>query len=221
MTSWPASWRRLRVLAAALLFAVSAPAAEPAPSSLKLLLAAYAKMPGLEAAFTEEKHLALLAKPLRNRGRLFFARPGYLLRRVEAPLPASVVVTPTEVRLSDSEGSKTIDLRARKDVRPFVQSLLWLLAGDYESIVEAYDARYERSADAGTWRLVLKPKGEPLSRLVAAMNIQGEGLSVTEIEVLETGGDKTVTRITSANPKRHFDAKERAQLFGERAASKH
>jgi outer membrane lipoprotein-sorting protein len=206
-------------LAALLFVAIRAAAEQPAPPNLRALLAAYAEMPGLEAEFTEEKHLALLAKPLENRGRIYFARPGYLLRRVEAPLPASVVVTPTEVRLSDGEGSKTIDLRARKDVRPFVQSLLWLLTGDYKSITHSYEARYQRARGDGTWRLSLKPKGEPLSRLVAAMNIRGQGLSVAEIEVLETSGDKTITRITSANPARRFDAEERVKLFGERAAA--
>ena len=64
----------------------SVPAQERArPADAKTLLAVFARMPGLEATYTEEKKLALLALPLKSRGRIFFLPPGYLFRAVEAP----------------------------------------------------------------------------------------------------------------------------------------
>src|SRR5664279_2835561 len=81
------------------------------PASFDVLLGAFAHMPGLEARFVEDKHLALLAEPLQSSGVLFFARPGMLLRRVEAPRKSEVVITPTELRMKDADGEQSIDLR--------------------------------------------------------------------------------------------------------------
>jgi hypothetical protein len=42
---------------------------------------------------------------------------------------------------------------------------------------------------------------------------------VEQIEVQETSGDKTLTRILSANPQRTFSAVERTKLFGQSATA--
>jgi outer membrane lipoprotein-sorting protein len=190
------------------------PAAPAQPASFEVLLDAFSRMPGLEAGFVEEKHLALLAEPLESRGRLFFARPGLLVRRVEAPRRSEVVITQTELRMSDADGEQSIDLRSRPDVRPFVESLTWLLAGNRKALAEVYAAAFEPAREAKPWRITLTPKAGPIARLIQYIRIVGSGLAVSQIEVRETSGDETVTRIVDANPARHFSADELKQLFG-------
>src|SRR6185312_8153260 len=68
-------------------------AAEPV-ARLSQLMAAFSRMPGLEARFVEEKRIGMLARPLTSSGRLYFARPGLLLRRVEQPQQSEVIITP-------------------------------------------------------------------------------------------------------------------------------
>lgn len=181
------------------------------------LLSAFSKMPGLEASFTEEKHIALLAKPLTSRGRLFFAHPGLLLRRIEAPEPSEVMISKDSLRMRDKAGEQTLDLRARKDIRPFVESLTWILAGDRAALEKVYTIGFLPESASASWQLTLKPKVPPLSQLVAALTIRGHGMYVEQIEVRETGGDKTITRIVSADPKRTYSPSERKKLFGEGA----
>jgi outer membrane lipoprotein-sorting protein len=178
------------------------------------LLSAFAKMPGLEATFTEEKHIALLAKPLTSRGRLFFTHPGLLLRRIEAPELSEVVISQDSLRVRDKAGEQTLDLRARKDIRPFVESLTWILAGDRAALEKVYTISFQAENAGAPWQLSLKPKVAPLSHLIAQLVIRGHGMFVEQIEVQETSGDKTITQILSANPKRTFTAAERAKLFG-------
>lgn len=198
-----------------------APDAEVAQSvDMATLLSAFAKMPGLEASFSEEKHIALLAKPLTSRGKLFFAHPGLLLRRVEAPELSEVVISKDSLRVRDKAGEQTLDLRARADIRPFVESLTWILAGDRAALEKIYAMSFQAESAGAPWQLTLKPKVAPLSHLIAALVIRGHGMYVETIEVLETGGDKTITRILSANPKRTFSPAERKKLFGEGAAPK-
>jgi outer membrane lipoprotein-sorting protein len=191
--------------------------ATPAPAKAvdaASLLSAFSKMPGLEASFREEKHIALLAKPLESKGRLFFTHPGLLLRRVETPRPSEVIISADSVRLRDASGEQALDLRTRKDLRPFVESLTWILAGNKKALESVYGVSFQPETASAPWQLTLKPKVEPLSRLIAHIRISGRGYAVALIDVAETNGDKTLTHILEANPKRSFDAAERAKLFG-------
>jgi hypothetical protein len=199
--------------------AAHAQPAEPAPEvveeiDLDSLLEAFASMPGLEAQFVEEKQLAMLARPLTSSGTLYFTQPGLLHRRVDDPRPSTVVITPDTLTFSDDSGTEIIDLRSRDEVRLFVESLVWVLAGDRAALDEVYEIDFA-NAPAG-WTLSLTPRSSPLSDIVSSLTIRGEGLAVAEIRVDETAGDLTVTRITSADPARAFDDAEHAELFGDR-----
>jgi outer membrane lipoprotein-sorting protein len=198
------------------LMAAALATAQPAtPESFDALLAAFARMPGLEARFVEEKRLGLLAKPLESRGKLYFAKPSYLLRKVEAPTPSEVRITADSLRVKNADGEQTLDLRSRPDVRPFVESLTWLLSGNRKALASVYGIAFEPGpGHEGTWRVTLTPKGEPISKLIQHIRIAGRGLAVSQIEVRETSGDETVTRIVEANPNRRFDAAELRRLFG-------
>jgi hypothetical protein len=188
------------------------------PVDLDRLLGAFAKMPGLEARFVEEKRIALLAQPLESKGRLYFTKPGHLVRKVESPLASEVVITPEELRVKDQGGEQAIDLRARSDLRPFVESLVWILAGNRQALAQVYELSFEPAQGEKPWQLTLTPKGEPLSRLIQHIRIRGQGLAVAEVQVRETSGDETVTRILEANPARTFSDDERRRLFGSSGA---
>lgn len=190
-------------------------AAQPSTGSVKLdtLLSAFANMEGLEARFVEEKHLQLLKAPLRSQGRLYFAPPGYLLRMVETPQPSRVLITPTTLTVDDGATREVIDLRARRDVRSFVGSFVSLLAGDREALSAAYTIRIDDKGQ-GRWQMALVPKASPLSDIIKMVQVAGTGLSVAEIQVFDTNGDQTVTRMRDVNPRRRFDASERKALFG-------
>lgn len=206
-------WLVLSLTAAAAAQTPAAKTEQPA-RELSQLMAAFSHMPGLEARFVEEKRLGLLARPLSSQGRLYFARPGLLLRRVEQPQVSEVLITPQELKLRDANGEQRIDLASRPDVRPFVESLTWLLAGDEKALASVYKLDFVPPQEHGTWLLTLTPKAEPLAHLIAHIRIVGQGLAVNEIQVREKGGDETVTRIIEANPARKFAASELSSLFG-------
>ncbi len=179
---------------------------------LAALLGAFKAVDGLEARFTEEKRMALLAAPLRSAGALYYARPGHLRRQIETPRPAVVVIGPETLWLKDERGTETIDLAARRDVAAFAESLVLIFAGDRAKLEATYTIAFTPGADG--WTLALTPKVEPLSKLVSAIRITGRGPAVEAIRVVETSGDTTTTRIESADPTRRFTPAERAALFG-------
>lgn len=208
----------------------TSPTANPeiAPPTLAALLAGFRTLPGFEARFEEEKTLALLAAPLRSRGRLYFAPPATLLRRVDAPNPHDILIREHVVRIatprsgaSDSLSDparevQTIDLARRADVRPLVESMLWIFSGDLAQLEATYQIDYQALAPSasGRWQLRLSPRSEPLSRLIRELAISGRGQVADGLEVTETSGDRTTTRILDANSQRRFAAGEIEKLFG-------
>jgi outer membrane lipoprotein-sorting protein len=219
MTCWHACLRFSACLLLWLSTTATVVHAQKAPAvDATQLLRAFSQMPGLEARFVEEKHISMLALPLESAGVLYFARPGLLLRRVEKPRSSEVLITPTRLQLVDAEGKKTIDLGTRPDLRPFVQSLVWILTGDEKALSRTYQITFVPSREGSPWTLTLVPRTEPLSHMIAHIRILGQGARVSEVEVQEKSGDRTVTRIVDANPARTFSKTERHKLFGDGAA---
>lgn len=210
------------------------PAQRPRPEDQAALFRTMAAMTGLEAAFEEEKHLSLLALPLRSKGRLFFhreprrepepapeARPagakagGYLTRIVDQPEPSTVQITPDQLRVQNREGTEVVDLQRSDKVRTFILSLVHVFTGDEEALTKAYTVSFELDPGNTTgWSLGLVPRGKPLDQMMKSLRLFGEGEAVVRIEIHEPNGDRTVTRIVTANPARTFDSDEQKRLFG-------
>ncbi|MEZ4280892.1 MAG: outer membrane lipoprotein carrier protein LolA [Myxococcota bacterium] len=217
--------------------APAAPAASPAgtpvaaPPTLAALLAGFRTLPGFEARFEEEKTLALLAAPLSTRGRLYFDPPSTLLRRVEAPNPHDILIRDHVVRIStpkdvgspesaaaEAAGERTvetIDLTHRDEVRPLVESMLWIFSGDLAQLESVYTIDYRVTAPAasGRWQLRLAPRAAPLSHLIRSLSISGRGHGADRLEVEEISGDRTTTRILEADSQRRFAPGEIERLF--------
>ncbi len=189
---------------------------DAAPASFGAFLRAMSSLEGLEARFTEEKTLSLLTTPLRSTGTLYYHPSGRLLRRVEAPRASSVLVSERHVRIEREGRVEEIDLGERPEVQPLVESLLWLLAGDEARLRATYTVGYEAGVDddAARFSLTLRPRGDALRRILTEMRVSGRGRAVERIEVDEANGDRSVTTITDANPRRRFGAAEARALFG-------
>ena len=194
----------------------SVPAQDRArPADARTLLAVFARMPGLEATYTEEKKLALLALPLKSRGRIFFLPPGYLFRAVEAPEPATLRITPDELRTEDRDGKQSIDLRRRDTVRVFITALVQVFAGDEPALQKAFTVSYAAVPETKNgWTLELLPKEANLQRMMKSLQLRGAGEAVTAIVVVDPNGDRTTTTIVTADGQRTFDAAEKKRWFG-------
>lgn len=198
---------------------VDAPSAKAsaAPRDVEALLAALRGMPGFYARFEEEKQIALLAAPLTSAGELHFAPPRTLLRRTTAPSPSDLLIDGDRVVVREPARHTEIDLAAQPAIRPLVESLLWVLAGDRRAIEQAYHADYALDAEHDRWTLRLTPRTAPLDQLVEAIVVAGESRRPERFTVVETSGDRTETRLFDVDPERRWSAAERNALFAIRA----
>lgn len=227
--------RRQAVLAGLAIVACPAAAfsetpAEAGPNTASELFSRMATLSGLEASFVENKKVALLKVPLRSEGALFYMRPGHLLRQVTQPKASQVLITPERLELKDSQGTRTMDLRARPDVKLFVEAFIKVLAGDQAALSKVFDIQFERALVNSSqpapppgpttgWNLTLTPKAAPLNQLVRKLVLSGKGYAVERIEVLETKGDSAVTELTVKTVGRIFSVEEQRTLFGIGATS--
>jgi hypothetical protein len=53
--------------------------------------------------------------------------------------------------------------------------------------------------------------------MLTSLVVRGAGRGVTEIELREPNGDRTVTTVVSADPRRRVAPEEKERLFGIRA----
>ncbi|MCB9877037.1 MAG: outer membrane lipoprotein carrier protein LolA [Planctomycetes bacterium] len=192
------------------------------PKDVTALFAAFAGLKGLSATYTEEKHLALLAVPLKQKGELHFLPPGTLTRVVQSPERSQLTLTDKELRMADKGGTEVIDLRKSDRVRLFVTSLLQVFRGDQEALAAHYRVTYTPSPDPAqprAWTLELAPTTGSLQQILEKLVLSGEGVAVSRIELHEPGGDRTVTKIVLVDPARRFDDAERRSLFGDAAGT--
>lgn len=175
------------------------------------LLARFQKSPGVSAHFVEEKHIALLKKPLKSEGNIYFLAPGKLARQVDSPKPSKILLEGDDLRISDGKGVRNVDLSKNAAVAALVRSFVHLLHGERAQLEKNFTVSFSASGDA--FKLKLTPKAAPLSQLVTSIEVVGRGLVLSEMTVLEASGDKTITRFSDVNAERKYSDDEKKKLF--------
>ncbi len=191
--------------------AQSANGAAPSKQALDGLLDAFRKSPGVSARFTEEKHIALLKKPLTSQGSLYFLSPDKLARHVESPKRSVVLLEGNELRISDGKGVRTVDLTKNAAIAALVRSFVHLLHGDRAALERDFHVDFSDRGES--WLLRLTPKAAPLDKLVDVISVSGQGLVLREMAVMEPSGDRTLTRFSEVNTARRFSDEEKKRLF--------
>lgn len=185
--------------------------AEDSPQTLEALLARFAKIQGLLARYVEEKRIALLKMPLRSEGTVAFAAPGSLVRRVEKPEPASLLLDGEVLWVADASGKRKIELAESAIVKHFVLTFVNVLRGDRAALERAYVLAF--TAGPAGWKLELTPKAPELRKLIAGAELEGHGGEVERMTLREENGDVTVMQFSAVDSSVRFDAAERARTF--------
>jgi hypothetical protein len=85
-----------------------------------------------------------------------------------------------------------VSIASQPALGAFLESIRATLRGDLAALRRHYRVELE-GAPAG-WTLVLLPSDPGMAELVTVIRIGGVGGQLTGMEVLETGGDRVVTR---------------------------
>ncbi len=188
-------------------------AAQSAPiTTVDALLTQLSGLQGIRAKYVEEKKIAMLKRPLRSEGTVLFAAPGLLLRRVEQPEKSAMLLDGEVLKVSDASGVRTIELGESPIVRHFVLTFVYVLRGDRSALEKLYTLSF-KALEGDAWQLELVPKQADLKRFVARAQLQGHGVIVDRMTLLEETGDSTVMEFSEVDPRVRLPPADRARLF--------
>jgi len=183
----------MRALAALVAAAAAALAFAQSGFSPEALMAELAAQPARRVAFTETRQSTALDAALVTRGELAFERPARLERTVTAPVAARYLVDGGAVTVErPGAPPRTFPLAQQPALAALLEGVRATLAGDLATLRRLY--RVELAGEARDWSLALLPRDPALAALVVSIRIAGSGHALTEMEVVETSGDRVVTR---------------------------
>jgi outer membrane lipoprotein-sorting protein len=180
--------------------AVAAEAGDAAAWDIKRLMQELAQVKTAKGRFVERKHLAILNAPLEFSGTVVYIAPSRLEKHTLAPRPESMVLEREELTIESKERNqrRTLVLQDYPVIWAFVESIRSTLAGDLPTLSRFYQV----SLDGGErrWRLTLKPNEPGMQDVVSEIRISGNRSWISTIEIIETGGDRSVMTIARDGP---------------------
>lgn len=200
----------LMVLLASLLGGAQAQTSQQA--LLDDLLARFARVQSLKARFQEEKHMALLAVPLRSQGTLYYAKPRLLARHTESPQKSSLVLRGEKLSFGDAKHQESLELAAQPAVRVLVDTFVSVLAGDGAALTKLAKLEVEALPE-GAFQIRVTPKDPGVLKIVRSMSFAGKGAELSRMELLDANGDRTVTTFSELKLGDKLSDTEVARVF--------
>jgi len=185
---------RLRALIGVL--ALLLPPLAAADADLDKVMSALSQRKHGHVTFVEEKHIALLDKPVKSSGELLYDAPDRLEQRTLTPKRESLVLQNGVVTADRGTRHYTLDLRQYPQIVPFIESIRATLAGDRAALERVFHLSFGGSFDS--WTLTLGPLDAKLARTVKQITIQGTQDAIHQVEILQGDGDRSVLTIGGA-----------------------
>ncbi len=180
--------------AAAVVLLASAPAAaQEEPWDFARLMGELAQVQTSRARYSEVKRVAMLQKPLRLSGTLFYERPARIERHQTQPFDEVIRVDGDRLSVEREGKTRRISLQNAPLVAALVESLRATLAGDGIELERLYAVRVEGTRQR--WTLALTPREVEIAGVVKAIAIAGSGSRIARMEIQEPGGDGSVMTI--------------------------
>ena len=197
---------RLRMLLLLFTAGVCSPAALAAEAGdstawdIKRLMQDLAQVKTAKGRFVERKHLAILNAPLQFSGTLIYIAPSRLEKHTLEPRQESLLLEREELTIESKERNRrrTVMLQDYPVIWAFVESIRSTLAGDLTTLKRFYEVALD--GDERKWRLALKPSDPKMRAVVSEIRISGDRSWINAIEIMETGGDRSVMTITRDDP---------------------
>jgi outer membrane lipoprotein-sorting protein len=174
---------------------------------------AHLQLQRLRCAFHEQKHIALLARPLQSDGVIYFDRDRGIVRSTRTPHAEKAVLTRTSLRIQKGDHTEEIPLDKSKDLQAFALIFPTLLRGERQAIERAFEIALYGRAD-GWWALAFAPRSDSLRALVRRVVVFGRAGELVALQVAEASGDTTDTRLSDLQKNGDVPDAEIAAAFG-------
>jgi hypothetical protein len=157
-----------------------------------------------------------------SEGTLYFTPPGRIAREVQTPLPSTLVADEHRLWYSGLGEDGWIDLDSNPTAAAFVSTFRLLLTGDVAGLEKSFEIQLTHPDDGDepqisgkpTWELRLEPRHENLKRMLRWIRVRGAAGSISELHILDAGGDESTTIFRTVDRQHQFTEQELAEHFG-------
>jgi hypothetical protein len=165
-----------------------------APWGLEQLMLELGRVQHSRARFVERKYLKALTSPLELTGTLAYDAPDRLVKRTLEPKLETLIVENDRVVIeSQARRSRTLRLEEYPVLWAFVESFRSTLKGDLPALERFYRVALEGHTQR--WQLALTPRDPKMSALIESIVIGGGKGRISQIEVREARGDRSVMTV--------------------------
>ncbi len=151
-------------------------------------------MQTLRTDFTQEKHLAVLDRPLVLKGTVFMQKPGLFAWHVREPLRYSMVIRGEIVRQWDEDSDRVQEMSLSKNpaFRMAIRQMRDWFSGAYRSMLGEYEVAL---VDEDPISLRFIPRDTALAQgIIDSVTVvfERDERYIQKIEIAEEGGDSTL-----------------------------
>ena len=157
-----------------------------------------AQQRGGKVAFSEQKYIALLDRPVESSGELVYQPPARLEKRTLKPNFESLVLDRDTLVVERGKQKYTLQLQQYPEITAIVDSIRSTLAGDLKALERQY--RVDLHGDPERWTLTLLPSDTRIAAIVQRIQISGTRDELRQIEMLLADGDRSVMNIRRDAP---------------------
>lgn len=158
----------------------------PPVEGLELLRKGLADADDFTADLVQEKHLSLMKRPIKSRGKVRFKKPGQFFMEMSPPHASRMLLMNDrlEILLVKEGVRQEIPLPPEESL----QRWLSFLSRPVTSVPEGVDIRADRSGDLCTLTITPRKKGQ-VREFVLGFLVDGR---LRQLEIKEHNGDRTV-----------------------------
>lgn len=191
----------LLIFCYAIVFAAALSAADASNSKLaatwnvEQLMATLATVSSGNKRFVEKKFISMLTEPIVLNGTLAYIAPSRLEKRILSPYDESYIVDGNTLQIHNPGKNihRSFALPSYPALWAFVESFRATLAGDSKTLQRFYTTTL--SGDRKNWELMLLPIEPSMLKAINSIRIKGTTEHITQIEVQETNGDRSILSI--------------------------
>lgn len=167
-----------------------------APDALVRILAAHKGL-GFSTAFTEEKRMTVLRKPLTSSGHLLFIPTRGLYRHLQKPFVQEMFITSEAIHQRQGNDRTTaLPLDTLPGAKAFVGAFLALFSGSWDALLAHFEVYFAQ--DTSQWHLGLKPTNEAMAKMITCLVLEGKETQLGALWMQERNGDVTYDRFLDA-----------------------
>lgn len=163
-----------------------------APDALARILAAHKGL-GFATAFTEEKRMTVLRKPLTSSGHMLFIPTRGLYRHLQHPFAQEMLITPEAIHQRQTSGqTTTLTLETLPGAHAFVGAFLALFSGSWDALLAHFDVYFAQ--DPARWHVGLKLNNAAMAKMMTCLVLEGTETQLGALWMQESNGDVTYNR---------------------------